>query len=82
MQSKVPSRYVNNDLVIILTRDSIQLKTWITLEQQQIMTTTTATSQSEGETTAVYTDLIGFLKSDRADLRLAATEAVKQTTDR
>jgi hypothetical protein len=43
---------------------------------------TTTASQSEGETHAVYTDLIGFLKSDRADLRLAATEAVKQTTDR
>jgi hypothetical protein len=30
----------------------------------------------------VYKDLIGFLQSERADLRLAATEAVLQVTDR
>eukprot|EP00560_Eucampia_antarctica_P006977 CAMPEP_0197829058 /NCGR_PEP_ID=MMETSP1437-20131217/5530_1 /TAXON_ID=49252 ORGANISM="Eucampia antarctica, Strain CCMP1452" /NCGR_SAMPLE_ID=MMETSP1437 /ASSEMBLY_ACC=CAM_ASM_001096 /LENGTH=445 /DNA_ID=CAMNT_0043430535 /DNA_START=22 /DNA_END=1359 /DNA_ORIENTATION=- len=30
----------------------------------------------------VFTDLIGFLKSDRSDLRLAASEAVLSVTDR
>lgn len=37
---------------------------------------------SSGEQIQVYKDLIGFLKSDRSDLRLAASEAVLSVTDR
>ena len=31
---------------------------------------------------SVFQDLIGFLKSERADLRISATEATLGTTDR
>lgn len=34
-----------------------------------------------GESNDVYSDLVGFLKSDRADLRLAASEATLGVTD-
>jgi hypothetical protein len=37
---------------------------------------------SDQDEAKVYEDLIGFLKSDRSDLRLAATDAVLAVKDR
>ena len=37
---------------------------------------------SSQDDVAVYKDLISFLSSERSDLRVAATEATKQVTDR
>ena len=37
---------------------------------------------SDQDEAKVYEDLIGFMKSDRSDLRLAATDAVLAVKDR